>query len=206
MLVYDPRDSRVHLLDPTTGCVLDLLGQGRATFDDVTDQLAIHLDIARDPALVTLALDELRRIGLLDETVESTTLLPEVNRRELIKNLALTGAAAFLIPTVATLTATRGYAQSSQFSVVGSPCAANNECTSTYCCGGMCSATPCGTTGACEGCQTTAQCAGNNTCNFGNCGQGNDLGKAANGVPCPGGNGTCCSNHCNDLGICAPKP
>lgn len=201
VLVYDQRDSRVHLLDPTTGCVLDLLGQGPASFEEVTDQLAIHLDIPRDPALVTLAVAELRRIGLLDEPAEvSAALLPEVNRRDLVKKLAFTGAAALLIPTVATLTATAGYAQSSILGIVGSSCTSQTQCSSGICCGGICSNTQCGTVQACEACLTSEQCVAGTTCTNGGCGNPN---KTLNGGSCTSPDG-CCSNCCNNGTCVAP--
>jgi len=122
--------------------VLELLEEGDWTTEGITAEIAVRLDVSPNAGFLPLALEELRNAGLLDETVAPATPLVDVNRRELVRKLAMTGAAALLVPTVATLTATRGYAQGSPGALgPGRPCDANSQCMSSVCCNGICSNT-----------------------------------------------------------------
>lgn len=195
VLVYDTRVDRVHLLDPTTACVLDLLEEGRWTVDGMTAEIAMRLDLAPNPSLVPLAFEELRASGLLDETAS----LPEpidYDRRELLRTMAMTGAAALLIPTVATLTATRGYAQGTVTQGAGGGCTINAQCTSNTCCCGICSATGCPQANG-------AICNDNCQCSSGNCQNGIcSAPLLPNGSACTA-SGQCANNRCCN-GICRP--
>jgi len=140
VLVYDSRDGHVHLLDPATACVMQLLEEGVTTADEIISQIAIRLDVSRNAEFLPLALDELRKAGLLDlSAVTAPAPLVEVNRRDMIRRLALTGAAAMLVPAVATLTATPGYAQGSGCDRAqnktpnGGECSGNGNCCSNNC-------------------------------------------------------------------------
>ena len=53
VLVYDPRHDRVHLLDPTTGCVLELLQEGGWTAEGVIAEVGARLNIDADSGLVS---------------------------------------------------------------------------------------------------------------------------------------------------------
>jgi len=166
VLVYDSRDGLVHLLDPATACVMQLLEEGVTTADEIISQIAIRLDVPSNAEFLPLALDELRKAGLLDLSAATAPApLVEVNRRDMIRRLALTGAAAMLVPAVATLTATPGYAQASAV----------------------------GTLGRCESCVRNSDCSSNNCVN-GACDGGNGS-SVPNGGACSG-NGNCCSNNC----------
>ncbi len=198
VLVYDSRDERVHLLDPTTACVLELLEEGTHSGSEITEQIGIRLDITPNAQFLPLALDELRKAGLL-ELSDAGSLAPlvDVNRREMIRKLALSGAAALLVPAVATLTATPGYAQGSAQIGPGGACVTDSQClppggTST-CCNGLCQPGACvvGTLGKCEVCSTNNDCASGN-CVSGVCDGDN---KEPNGGVCSG-NGNCCSKNC----------
>jgi len=178
VLIYDSRDDRVHLLDPTTACVLELLEEGGWTSKGITAELAVRLGVAENEAFLPLALDELRNADLLEPTAASPPAFVDVPRRELIRKLALTGAAAMLIPAIATLSATRAYAQASP---------------------GV------GTVGACQPCVEDTDCAAfagdaSKGCNeFNICGQS---GQAPPGGACgAGGAPNCCQGSCSQ-GIC----
>ncbi|MBA2708586.1 MAG: hypothetical protein H0U59_12350 [Gemmatimonadaceae bacterium] len=228
VLVYDPRDEQVHLLDPTTACVLELLESGRYPLDKMPREVARRNNVPADPGLVALAVEELRRAGLLDESASPVAPLVDVSRRDLVRKLAMTGAAALLVPAVATLTATHGYAQSSIGGGVGDactvntqcasgliccgtgfcaatcnvgpdgPCAGNFQCTSGKCCSGKCAVFDCGSVGACGACNTDGEC------NTGLCGQacgGTGIGNDRNKKPngaACNGEGECCSNKCSN--------
>ena len=178
VLIYDSRDDRVHLLDPTTACVLELLEEGGWTSEGITAELAVRLGVAANEAFLPLALEELRNADLLEPAESSPPAFVDVPRRELIRKLALTGAAAMLVPAIATLSATRAYAQASP-----GP----------------------GTVGACQPCTADEQCAAfagdpSKGCNeFNICGQ---EGQAPPGGACgPGGAPNCCQGSCSG-GIC----
>ncbi|MEJ7759137.1 MAG: hypothetical protein WKF55_06045 [Gemmatimonadaceae bacterium] len=115
------------LLDTTTACVLDLLEEGGRTADGITGELARTIAVAKDEGLYTLSVEELRKADMLDETTQKLPALPDVTRRELVRKIALTGAAALLIPAVATLSATSAYGQGSP-GAGGSPCQTGADC------------------------------------------------------------------------------
>jgi hypothetical protein len=112
-LIYDPRADRVHLLDPTTACVLTLLQEGGWTPEGVVIEMSARLGIPANASLLPLAIEELRAADLLEPSADAIVPLVDVSRRELLKKLGLAGAAALLIPSIVTFTATPGYAQTS---------------------------------------------------------------------------------------------
>lgn len=174
MVVYDPADDRVHLIDQTTAVVFDLIEEKKFTANAAADAMTLKFgaDVNGDhnpSALVDLALEQLRDAGLLTFGAPAAG----VDRREMIKKVALTGAAALLVPAVATLTATRGYAQATG---------------SVPHCGACTSSIQCAVPG--ESCRTNS--------NGSACGNPG----APNGANCSN-NGLCCSNHCSG-GICVP--
>lgn len=222
VLVYDQSSEKIHLLDRTTGAVLELLQEGGWTREGILVELRERFQIDGDQSLLLLAFEEVRRIGLVEEESTPIQAMPDATRRDLIKKLAATGAVALLIPAVTTLTASTAYGQASSLRGNGSACTlaaqcasglccngfcastcnvangsacpnGNSQCASGICCGGLCSGTACGSTVECGTCQTTAQCTGGFNCNSGVCSNGNKVGI---GQPC-NGNGNCCSGNCN---------
>lgn len=131
VLVYDPRVDAVHLLDPTTARVMALLKDRGRTTDDIIAELAREVDVPSGEALLALAVDELRKADLLDESSPSSPRL-EVSRRELLRKVALAGAAAVLAPAIVSLSPSRAYAQGS--------CLAKKDCCNVDadCCSGKC--------------------------------------------------------------------
>ena len=110
VLVYDPRDDKVHLLDPTTACVLDLLEEGGWTAERVAGEVARRLEVDPSEELLALSLDELRKADLLDKSTGSIPPVTDLRRREMLRKVGLAGAAALLIPAITTLTATPAWA------------------------------------------------------------------------------------------------
>jgi hypothetical protein len=125
-LIYDPRADRVHLLDPTTACVLSLLQEGGWTPDGVVIEMSSRLGIPANDSLLPLAIEELRAADLLEPSTKQVAPLVDVSRRELLKKVGLAGAATLLIPSIVTFTATPGYAQTSGAGTLadGQPCSA----------------------------------------------------------------------------------
>ncbi|MDQ3080838.1 MAG: HPr-rel-A system PqqD family peptide chaperone [Gemmatimonadota bacterium] len=210
VLVYDPGTSLVHLLDPATACVMELLEEGATSADEIVSQIAIRLDVSRNPEFLPLALDELRKAGLLDLSAEAAPApLVDVNRRDMIRKLALTGAAAMLVPAVATLTATPGYAQGSAQIGPGGACVGTSQCLapSTICCNGFCAQTcSVGEGGTCP--NGVSQCAPGLNCCAGSCqaaacggscpaGSANANGLSSGSLCEPNNRGACCSNYCD---------
>jgi hypothetical protein len=201
VMVYDTRWDQVHLLDPTTACVLELLEEGGWTAEGITAELAARLDIAPNPALLPLAIEQLRQAPLLDEENPASGAFVDVNRRELLRNAAMAGVAALLIPTVATLTATRGYAQGTAPNHgVGNTCTGNSECISGNCCNGICINTgaTCNAAGSVPNggaCNFTSDCqTAGATCTAGVC-QGPALSACATSAGCQSGL-KCCGSKC----------
>ena len=136
VLVYDPRDDKVHLLDPTTACVLDLLEEGGWTAERVAGEVARRLDVDPSEELLTLSLDELRKADLLDRSTGSIAPVTDFRRREMLRKLGLAGAAALLIPAITTLTATPAMAATCLAN--GQPCTVSGQCCSQKCSVGVC--------------------------------------------------------------------
>ncbi len=149
VLIYDAREDRVHLLDPTTGYVFELLEQEGRTREGIVGELATRMDAVESDSMLQLSLDELRKADLLDDATKHVPALSEINRRELLRKVGLAGAAALLVPAIATLTATPAYAQAS-CAIIGDLCFANGSgvpcCAGSICCGaptGTCQHSPC---------------------------------------------------------------
>lgn len=142
VLVYDTADGRVHLLDMATSCVFDLLEEGGWTPSTINAELARRLGVASTDGLLLLALDELQKAGLLETEVVEAEPLPDVTRREMVRKLALAGVTAVLVPTIATLAASKAYAGGTLLPV-GQPCGTSpGLCASGRCCGGQCARSP----------------------------------------------------------------
>jgi len=131
VLVYNPQSNTIHLLDATSARVMELLRNRRLTAEEVTTELSRQTGAASNAALLELALEELRKAGLLDEQSVSSPR-SVVSRRELLRKATFAGAAAALIPTIVTLSATRAYGQGS--------CKAKKECCTVDadCCSNKC--------------------------------------------------------------------
>src|SRR5215210_5237323 len=112
VLIYDAREDRVHLLDTTTGHVFELLEQGNQSREGIVSELATRMDTMESESLLQLSLDELRKADLLDGPAAMAPL-SDITRRDLLRKVGLAGAAALLVPAIATLTATSAYAQAS---------------------------------------------------------------------------------------------
>ena len=136
VLVYDPRDDKVHLLDPTTACVLDLLEEGKHSPDRIMEEVGRRVKVTPSDALLALSLDELRKADLLDTSASPLAPVTDVRRREMLKKVGLVGAAALLIPAITTVTATPAYAVSLLAS--GACCTVGGECQSGICIGTAC--------------------------------------------------------------------
>jgi hypothetical protein len=133
ILVYDPREDKVHLLDPTTACVLDLLEEGGWASQRMTEEVARRLNVVANEDLISLSLDELRKADLLDTSSTSVAPVTDLRRREMLRKVGLAGAAALLIPAITTLTATPAYAVGTNCVLAGGACTRGAQCCSGIC-------------------------------------------------------------------------
>ena len=138
ILVYDPRDDKVHLLYPTTACVLDLLQEGGWSPERIGGEVARRMNVVPSEELVSLSLDELRKADLLDASAEPLAPVTDVARREMLRKVAMVGAAALAIPVITTLTATPAYAACTGLLAAGARCVVGSQCCSGVCGGGIC--------------------------------------------------------------------
>jgi hypothetical protein len=113
VLIYDAREDRVHLLDTTTGHVFELLEQGERSPEGIVSELATRMNSVESDSLLQLSLEELRKADLLEDGPTAMPPLSDISRRDLLRKVGLAGAAALLVPAIATLTATPAYAQAS---------------------------------------------------------------------------------------------
>ena len=113
VLIYDAREDRVHLLDTTTGHVFELLQEEGKTRESIVSELASRMNSIETDSLFQLSLDELRKADLLEHSLTAMPALSDISGRDLLRKVGLAGAAAVLIPAIATLTATSAYAQAS---------------------------------------------------------------------------------------------
>jgi hypothetical protein len=88
-------------LDPTTARVFELLQNGARTREEILSKLP-NDDSHSGETLFDLAIQELKKAELLDESASSAAATG-INRREVLRKIALTGAAAAIIPTIVTL-------------------------------------------------------------------------------------------------------
>jgi len=158
VLIYDSRDDKVHLLDPTTACVMELLEEGW-TAEGIRDEISSRLGATPSEGFLELAFAELGSAGLLVDPVATSV---DLVRREVIRKAAMAGAAALLVPVITTLTATKGAAQSSGLAACAA-CTAPSQCLSGQCgSGGACGSNTRKPTGA--SCSGSTQSSANNEC------------------------------------------
>lgn len=126
-LVYDSLAGRVHLLDRTSGSVLEVLRSPDPTISKALESLPVTVDGASAKALLALSIEELRKADLLAGAPSHNRALPDLTRRRLLKTVTVAGISALLIPAISTLTAVPAQAQGSCLPI-GSPCTATSQC------------------------------------------------------------------------------
>ena len=197
VVVYDSQCDRVHLLDLTTACVLELL-ESRTSGMGIEGELARRFDVQATDELLALSIQALGDANLLEQSSQDLKREPlsEPSRRELLRKVAAAGVIGFLVPAITTLVPSMAYAQASCTALGGSgcptrPCCANSgTCTGGHCChnlGGSCAA------GSAFDC-----CPGQGTCVSGKC-----TALGGSGDPCTVSTqcatGFCCASN-NALG------
>lgn len=137
VVAYDTTEDRVHLLDATTGAVLNLLSENVSTPEHLIRELKARTGLAATDDLVSLSIDELRKSELLQaDTV--LTPMSEMSRRDAARRIAAAGVAAMLVPAVLSFTPSAASAQSActgNSLPLGCPCNGNGNCASGNCTG-----------------------------------------------------------------------
>jgi hypothetical protein len=96
-IVYDEERQEAHSLNRTAGFVWSH-SDGTHSVHDLATLLATELGIEVSDSLVEYTLDELSRVHLLESPNASEEV--SVGRREVLRRLATTGAAAVALPVV----------------------------------------------------------------------------------------------------------
>ncbi len=128
-LVYDLDRDRAHCLNQTAGLVWRHC-DGRTTTGDIARALGQSFDAQIDERVVWLAIDQLARHHLLQDTPAPSAKFAELNRREVMRALGVSAAVA--IPVVASIVAPTP-AQAATCKGTGQPCTSGLECCSTIC-------------------------------------------------------------------------
>ena len=127
LLVYDPVEQRIHLLNNTTTAIVDMMDEGVSAEAIIEKLDHIHARPVGSQ-LLALALDELAKTGLT-ENAGKVTRISDVSRRELLQRVAAVGA-ILLTPAIASLTPATMHAQSA----CGTACASlSSNCTNPGC-------------------------------------------------------------------------
>jgi hypothetical protein len=152
LLVYDPQDEQIHLLNATAAKVFDHLQAGHAE-SDISATLASGDSDANGAEMLAVALDELAiaRLTEASPNVAANPAMAPTTRRAMVQRL-IGVSAALVIPTIITLVPNTAQAASNLPN--GSICVRSVECASG-CCGGSSS-------GACTNnqCNPAANCPG----------------------------------------------
>lgn len=134
ILVYDLDRHKAHCLNHTAALVWRLC-DGRTTVSEMARRLSNQLDGPFDQGLVWVALRQLNKLHLLEESILLPPRFAGMSRRQMIRNLGI--AAAVTIPLVTSILSPTAQAAGSCFH-------AGHACNSgTDCCTGICISSAC---------------------------------------------------------------
>lgn len=130
LLVYDTKEEQVHLLNPTTFAVVEMMEEGIDS-ETMASRLGAQNNTDAGADILALALDELAKAKLLETSAQMRSpLVPDGTRRQMIQRAAGLGA-ALLIPAIVTLTPRAASAATNVG--IGGACANSFECVSACC-------------------------------------------------------------------------
>lgn len=125
-LIYNSKNHRVFCLNDTLKIVY-LACDGKTSFDEVKARHGLTDD------LINLALDELQREDLLEDSQAYQSPLAGLSRREAIARVGL--ASAFALPTILS-TVVGTPAQAASLLPLLANCSSNSQCASNFCTNG----------------------------------------------------------------------
>jgi hypothetical protein len=135
LLVYDPADEQIHLLNPSAAKVLDMMMNGSDSAK-IIGELEVDAPKGSGADLLELALGELSAARLFDdaEAMKSHASMQPTTRRQMIMRAASIGAAV-AVPSILTLAPNKALAQAGSALPNGQACTHSTQCLSG-CCGG----------------------------------------------------------------------
>lgn len=133
VLVYDQRRHQAHCLNETAARVWRGL-DGQSTAGQVAARLSRQQGVDVSAAVVELAVDQLRRSGLLNGPLAENPT-SGVSRRAMLKRVGI--GAAVALPVVASVVAPRA-AQAATCLPATSACTTSSQCCSGVCSNGQC--------------------------------------------------------------------
>jgi len=128
VLVYDLKNNEAHCLN-RPAAVIWANCDGKRTIAQVSQALEDELGGSIDHGTVWMAIDSLRKHGLLDDSISSVAQKPRFSRRKVIHAMALAGLA---IPIITSIVAP-GPAQAASGLPPGACCQNGSECASGSC-------------------------------------------------------------------------
>lgn len=127
-LIYDIEADKAHCLNSTAAQVWKSC-DGKTSVQEIASQLSVPDDNPVNENLVWLALDQLEKFKLLDESPAKPAMLAGLTRRQMVARL---GIAAAALPAIVSIVTPHAYAQASLIPP-GFCCVNPNDCTSGTC-------------------------------------------------------------------------
>lgn len=138
LLIYDLKTSKAVSLNQTSAFVWEMC-DGKTDFPKMAEKLSRKLKTPVTDELIWLAVEQLKKENLLENTGKLPKSFEGLSRREVIKKIGLASAVA--LPMICAIVApTAANAQSSSFVRVGGTCSQDSQCASNNC-RGVCCAT-----------------------------------------------------------------
>src|SRR5687767_1498544 len=136
-LVYEAATENVHLLDPATASVLELLEEGGWTAEGISIEVSRRHGVTADENFLILAFETLREADLLAPDTAPAPI--DYGRRELLRKAVIAGASALLVPAVVSMTPNPSAAQTAVVNLCigqsnptgtqpGQPCSGDIQC------------------------------------------------------------------------------
>ena len=129
VLVYDLVRDKAHCLNRTAALVWNYC-DGKTSVEKMTGRLSKELQAPVDERVVWLALNQLDKNHLLEESVASPPVMAGINRREVIRALGV--AAVVAVPVITSIVAPTP-AQAATCTGPGTACVDGSTCCSTVC-------------------------------------------------------------------------
>jgi len=135
ILVYDLHRHQAHSLSRSAAIVWNHC-DGKTTVSEMCELLTTEFETPMAEQIVLLGLAQLRKARLLEESLSpSSSPVPAISRREVIRRVGLAAAAA--LPMVTSIIAPRA-AQAANCTPNGQACNGNGNCCSHSCVGNIC--------------------------------------------------------------------
>jgi hypothetical protein len=131
VLIYDLTINKAFCLNQTSRLVFELC-DGKRTIADISDEMSKRLKTLISEDFVYLALDELKKNNLLENSDELTNHFVGMSRREVVKRVGL--ASMIALPVISSVIApSAAMAQSGAALGIGAICTTSPQCQSGNC-------------------------------------------------------------------------